>query len=152
MTESLWKWRLYLFVRASDNTAQNRQAFGAIFANNTSGESEADEANLFNSVVRLSVSGSEPAQVLGINTAVKQTMRNAMAAFLDTLSQSRYYGVMNIETESNFDGKLIIDNKTAAGQPTLVGQSPWDIQPFKWSDALQDLFDERGLQVIQEII
>jgi hypothetical protein len=59
---------------------------------------------------------------------------------------------MNIETETNFDGKLIIDNKGAAGQATLVGQSPWDVQLFTWQDALDDLFAERGLQVIPEAV
>lgn len=150
MTETLWKWRIYLFVKASDNTAENRQAFAAIFANNGSGETEASEEGLFNGVTRLSLSGAEPAQVFGINTAVKDVMRDALRTLISSLSQSRYYVVMNTATEANFDGKLVLDNKDAVTLPTLVNAPPWDAQPFTWQDALQDLFDERGLQVIPE--
>jgi len=135
---TLWKWRLFLFVRAGDNTAENRQTFAHIFADNTSGESVENESKLFNAVVRFSVSGELPAQVLGINTCVKTDMRDAMEAFLDTLTLSRYYAVANVDLP-NFDaGELLKAN----GGSGVIGQ------PFTWQDALDDLYAERGLQVI----
>lgn len=149
MAESAWKVRIMLFVRVVDNTASNRQAFGEIFANNGSGESVADESNLFNAVIRLSTSGIEPAQVLGLETALLlPNMRNDMCAFLDTLPLSRYYVIANIPLVNFFQGELLEDNKAAASQPTLVGVPPWGTTPFTMADALADLEAERGLLVI----
>jgi hypothetical protein len=133
-----WKWRLFLFVKASDNTPDNRQAFGHIFADNTSGETVEDESRLFDAVVRLSTSGEAPAQVFGINTAVKAEMRTALQAFLGTLSQSRYYAVANITLPNYGMGDLLKAN----GGSGVIGES------FTWQDALDDLYNERGLQVI----
>lgn len=146
-----YKWRVMLFVRAVDNTPANRQAFGDIFANNTSGETAENEGKLFDAAIRLSTSGTAPAQAFGIEVAVKSAMRDALRAFLDTLPQCRYYVTMNTATEANFDGKLVLDNKGDAGQPTLVNVPPWDIEPFTmYGGALPDLFTERGLQVIPD--
>jgi hypothetical protein len=136
MTE--WKWRLFLFVRAADATAENKLAFGHIFADNTSGETVENESRLLDAVVRLSTSGEAPAQVFGINTAVKADMRTALQAFLDTLSQSRYYGVANITLPNYGMGDLLKAN----GGSGVIGE------PFTWQDALDDLYNERGLQVI----
>jgi hypothetical protein len=133
-----WKWRLFLFVRAADNTPDNRQAFGHIFADNTSGETVENESKLFDAVTRLSVSGEVPAQVFGINTAVKADMRTALQVFVDTLSQSRYYGVANVDLPQHAAGDLLVAN----GGSGVVGEV------FTWQDALDDLYDERGLQVI----
>lgn len=151
MTESAWKVRIMLFVRAVDNTAANRQAFGEIFANNGSGETVENESNLFNAVIRLSTSGTLPAQVLGLEAPLLlPDMRAAMEAFLDTLTLSRYYVIANILLPQYFAGELIKDNKAAASQPTLVGVPPWDTTPFTMADALADLEAERGLLVIPD--
>jgi len=143
-----WKWRLYFFVRVADNTVASRQTFAAIFANNGSGESAENEGKLFNAVTRLSVTGVEPAQVLGINVAVKSSMRDALEAFVGTLAQNRYYAVLNVDTPTGFEGKLLKTNDAIAPivQP---GTPPWDTTPFTWQDALDDLLADRGLQVIQ---
>jgi hypothetical protein len=150
MAESAWKVRIMLFVRAVDNTPDNRQAFGEIFANNGSGESVENESGLFNTVYRLSVSGAAPAQVFGLETALLlPDMRTDMQAFLDTLTLSRYYVTANYDLPNGaFTGQLLQDNKVDVGQDTLVGLPPWDTMPFSMLDALSDLFDERGLQVI----
>jgi len=137
---TLWKWRLLLFVRAADATAENKQTVAHIYTDNTSGETLEDESKLFNAVIRLSVSGEAPAQVFGINTAVKAQMRTDMQAFLDTLPQCRYYGVANVELPQWNAGDLLVSN----GGSGVIGQ------PFTWQDALQDLYDERGLQMIEE--
>lgn len=152
MVESQWKVRVMLFVRAADNTAQNRQTFGGIYANNGSGETVENEAKLFDAPIRLSTSGVAPAQAFGIETAVLvPDMRDDMRAFLDTLPQVRYYVVRNIPNDNRFTGELILDNLTAAGRQTLVGVAPWDTTPFTMADALADIKAERGLLVIPEL-
>lgn len=148
---SSWKVRMMLFVRAVDNTAENRQAFGEIFANNGSGESVANESKLLDAVIRLSTSGELPAQALGLETALLlPDMRDDIRDFLDTLTQSRYCVIANIPLAQYFQGELIEDNKGAVSLPTLVGVPPWDTTPFTMQDALADLFTERGLQVIPD--
>lgn len=149
MAESLWKVRIMLFVRAADNTAGNRQAFGDIFANNGSGETAENEARLFDGAIRLSVSGEFPVQAFGLETALlTPDMRDDMRVFLDTLPQVRYYVVRNVPG-TGFTGELILDNLSDAGRSTLVGVVPWDTTPFTMADALLDVFTERGLRVIE---
>ena len=126
-----WKWRLYFFIRAVDATAENRQAFAEIFANNGSMETVESERKMVDSAIKLSTSGDLPAQVFGINTLVKADMRTALQAFISSLSQSRWYAAAN--------GCLI----TANGGSGIIGQI------FSWDDALADLFTERSLRVIE---
>jgi len=150
MAESSWKVQTMLFVRAADNTAQNRQTFGDIFANNGSGETSENEAKLFDAAIRLSTSGVAPAQAFGLQTALlTPDMRDDMRAFLDTLPQVRYYVVRNVPG-TGFTGELILDNLTDAGRQTLVGTAPWDTTPFTMTDALADIEAERGLLVIPD--
>lgn len=135
---TLWKWRIHLFVRAADNTAENRTAFAEIFSNNGSLESVANERLLFDTATRLSTSGELPTQVFGISSLVKADMRTAMQDFLDTLSQSRWYAIAAMKLPNYAAGDLVADN----GGSGTVGE------PFTWQDALDDLYTERGLQVI----
>ncbi len=136
-----------LFVRAADNTPENRQTFGAIFADNGSGETEANESRLFDAAVKLSGNGELPAQAFGIETAVLlPDMRADMLAFLDTLTQSRYYVIANIDLPQYFAGELIQDNR----DPTLENVPPWDTIPFTMADALDNVFADRGLNVIPD--
>jgi hypothetical protein len=127
-----------IFVRAADNTAGNRQSFAEIYANNGSGESVDDESKLFDSVTRLSTSGEEPAQVLGLNTPVKATMRDAMRSFLDTLSQSFYVVVANVDLPQYDKGEFMLSN--------LIAE--WTGE-YTWQDALDYLYAERELRVIE---
>lgn len=141
MAESQWKIRIMLFVREVDNTPENRQTFGAIFADNGSGESDANESKLFDTAVKLSVSGDLPAQAFGLETALLlPDMRDDMRAFLDTLPQVRYYVIANIDTAQNSTGDYIDSNK---------GGFVWE-GTFTMQDALDDIFDERGLIVIPD--
>lgn len=149
MADSNWQWYVMgLFVKESDVTPENKAAFAAIFATNGSGETIADESKLFDNVLRLSVSGELPAQVYGLAVPLKPEMREPMEGFLDTLSQSRYYVVRNLVLQpGQFIGQLMKTND--AIEPLVVpGQPPWDTTPFTLQDALDDLYADRGLQLI----
>lgn len=136
MTE--WKWRLYLFVLASDNTADNRNAFADIYVNNGSGESLVDERKILDSVTRLSTSGSAPAQVLAISTLAKGAMRDELRDFVDGLSQSLWFVTSN--QRANLDA-LLATNDTGV----VVSGQQWKI-----ADCLTRLDALRGLQVIYD--
>lgn len=142
---SNWKVRIMLFARAVDNTPENRQAFGAIFADNGSMETQENESKLFDGAIRLSTSGELPVQVFGLETALLlPDMRADMLAFLDTLPQSLYFVIANTDLPQFFAGELIEDTRT----PTLAGEPPWDSVPFTMQDALADVLEQEGLQVI----
>lgn len=143
MNQSNWKIRLMLFVRAVDVTVENKITFGTIFSANGSGETAENESRLLDKTTRLSVSGEEPAQVFGINTAILlPDMRIAVRNFINTLPQVRYYIVSNIDTDYYNEGDYIESNKD--GLVWLGG--------FTWQDALNDLYTERGLRVIPPAI
>jgi hypothetical protein len=149
MADSNWRWILIFFVRADDVTPENKAVFAAIFSDNGSGETYENEAKLFDSVLRLSVSGELPAQVFGIVVPVKPVMREALEDFIETVPQSRYYGVRNLVLNGNqFVGQLLKTND--AIEPLVVpGEPPWDTTPFTLQDALDDLYADRGLQLIE---
>ena len=129
-----WGWRLYLAVRAADNTAANRTAWGEIFANNGSGESIENEKRMADSAIRLSTSGAEPAQVLVVSVLVKADMRTPLQTLIGGLSQSLWAVV------SNPGGLFIASNVGAGGQ---VGQ------PFGLDEALAYLENQYGMVVIE---
>ena len=143
MSETLWKWRMFLFVRAVDATAQNKAAFGAIFANNGSLETAENEARAFDNCVRLSVSGEAPAQAFGVNTAIKPEMRDALRTFLDGLAGARYVVVANTELPQYRDGEFILTNFPDP-DPDPTGRI------VTWQAVLNWLNREYGLQVIAE--
>lgn len=136
---------MMFFILITDNTPINRQTCGDIFSDNGSGETSMCEQELFDLAIRLSPTGLEPATNIGVSATMKESMRIEMEAFLDTLLLSRYYVAANMETEINFEGELVADNKAES----LVGLPPWDVQPFTFQDALNDLFISDGLQVIE---
>jgi len=129
-----WGWRLYLAVRAADNTAQNRQAWGEIFANHDSGESVENEKRMADSAIRLSTSGDEPVQVLVVSSLVKADMRTPLQTLIGGLTQSLWAVV------TNPGGLFVASNVGAGGQ---VGQ------PFGLDDALAYLRNTYNLQVIE---
>ncbi len=133
-----WLWRLYIFIRAVDNTAANRTAFASAFVNNGSGETTANERKIFDIVVRLSISGNEPAQAFGVNTAAKLSMRDDLRTLLDGLTDGRYAVVANITHGPWQENELALTNfpVTPSGQIAT------------WKAALTFLENEFGLQVI----
>jgi len=143
MSETLWKYRIYLFVRAVDATAQNKAAFGAIFADNGSLETPENEARVFDNCVRLSVSGEAPAQAFGVNTAIKAGMQQPLRDFLDTLTNARYVVVANTELPQYRDGEFILTNFPDP-DPDPTGNV------VSWEATLQFLNREFGLQVIKD--
>lgn len=134
-----WKWRVFLFIRAADATAENKQAFAEIFANNGSMETIENELRMADSAIHLSTSGSAPAQVFGVNTLVMADMRAALQTFVNGLSLSRWYAVANVELANFAPGELVASNGGAAVEGEV----------WTWDDALADLYDERGLLVIE---
>lgn len=137
MTE--WKWRIYLFVRAADDTAGNRQAFAEAYVNNGSDESLDNEKKMLDSVVRLSTTGQEPAQAFGVNTVAKTGMRGAFKALLDAFTNARYAVVANVAHGQWQEHELVLTNFPVTPNGQIV----------EWQDALAYLENEFGLQVIQ---
>lgn len=127
-------------MRAVDATETNRQTFAEIFANNGSMETVANERKMADSAIRLSTSGALPAQVFGINTLVMTDMGTSLRNFVGALALSRWYVVANGDLPNYADGELIVAN----------GGSGIEGDLFTWDDALADLYNERGLQVIGE--
>ena len=134
-----WKWRIYLFVRAADATAANRQTFAEIYSNNGSGETVEDELKMFLTVVRLSTTGNEPAQAFGINTVAKTAMRDEFKSLLDTLTNASYAVVASVELPGYQEHELVMTNFDV----TLNGQI------VAWDAALRYIENEFGLVVIQ---
>jgi len=141
MSETLWKWRMFLFVRAVDATAENKAAFGAIFANNGSLETAENEAKVWDACVRLSTTGNAPAQAFGVNTAIKAGMQQALRDFLGTLTNARYVVVANTELANFRDGEFILTNFVDP-DPDPTGKI------VTWQAVLNWLNREFGLQVI----
>jgi hypothetical protein len=140
--ESNWKVRIILAAGSGDVNTVNKQTLGAIFANNGSGQSQTDEAKLFDSAVRLSANGQAPAEKFVIETALLfPDMRTAMLSFLNTLTETDYLVTANIELPQYFAGELIQDTLGLAGTP------PWDTIPFTMQDMI-DILIGQGLQVI----
>ena len=133
-----WKWRIYLFVRAVDVTAANRQALAEIYTNNGSGETVVDELKMFLSVVRLSTTGNEPAQAFGINTVAKTAMRDEFKSLLDTLTNARYAVVASVELPGYQEHELVMTNFDVTPNGQIVS----------WDAALKYIENEFGLVVI----
>ena len=143
MAETDWKCRIYLFVRAVDATAQNKQAFAQIFVDNGGLETLQNELRAFDAPVKLSVSGEAPAQAYGLNTAVKPAMRDDLKTFLDGLTNARYVVVANTDLANYRDGEFLATN---------FGDLPVDPtgKIVTWDQTLGFLRREFGLQVIQD--
>ena len=135
-----WKWRIYLFVRAVDVIPANRTAFANIYVNNGSGESLADERKMFDTVVRLSASGNEPAQAVGINTVAKTSMRDEFKSLLDSLTNARYAVVASVESLSYQESELVMTNFDVTPNGQIVS----------WNKALNYIEKEFGLVEIQQ--
>ena len=135
-----WKWRIYLFVRAIDVTASNRSAFANIYVNNGSGESLEDERKMFDSVVRLSASGNEPAQAVGINTVAKTSMRDGFKSLLDSLTNARYAVVASVGLPGYQENELVLTNFDVTPNGQIVS----------WDMALEYIESEFGLVVIRQ--
>lgn len=133
-----WKWRIYLFVRVVDATPENKTAFAEIYVNNDSGETLEDERKMFDHVVRLSISGNEPAQAYGINTVAKTSMRDEFEILLDSLTNARYAVVASVELPGYQEHELVMTNFPVTPSGQIVS----------WNMALQYIESELGLVVI----
>lgn len=123
-----WQWRLDLAVAESQNTQTNRDALCDCLANNGSYATRIQEAEMFNRVVRLSVTGALPVQAFGLTIPVKQAMRDCFETFLAGLSSARWFAVRVS------DDTLVLTNSAFA----VVGTSPWTR-----NDSLQAINEER---------
>ncbi len=137
-----WLWRIYLFIRAVDNTAQNRTDFANAFVNNGSMETLVNERKLFNGAVRFSMDGNEPVIAFGINTAAKKEMRDDLKVILDNLTNARYAVVANIAHGQWQENELALTNFPITPSGQIV----------HWQNALTFLDNEFGLQVIPEVL
>lgn len=144
MSISGWHYRLYFFLTISEMNPGRKTALATIFSNNGSGESKDDEKKMFDSCVRMSITGSEPATYYALNTAMLPQMRAPLTGFVHAISQSRYYVVMNYEYGGNFAGELV-ESDDVGIPPIQPGTPPYNTIPFGWTDALADIFEGRGL-------
>lgn len=133
-----WKWKVFLFVRAADATTANKRKFADIYVDNGSLETVTNELKMFDSVVRLSTTGEEPAQAFGINCPAKTSMRDGFRALLDELTDARYAVVANTKLPNFEDGELVLTNFPVTPNGQIV----------TWDDALAYLESEFGLLVI----
>jgi hypothetical protein len=135
-----WKWRMMLFVRAVDNTPENKQAFGQIFVDGGSGETLANESKAWDSVVRFSATGQAPAQAFGLETAVKASMRDEIKTFIAGLTNAHYVVVANTQFPQYAQNELI--------------ETTFDITPsgqiMYWQDVVDYIYAQFGQQVIQD--
>lgn len=140
---TLWRWRMYLFVRSVDATQVNRQAFAQIYVDNGGMETLQNEMRAFDHPVRLSVSGEPPAQAFGLNTPLKAGMQVDMRMFLDGLPNARYVVVANTQLDNYRDGEFILTNFPDP-EPDPTGRI------VTWKATLAYLNREFGLQVISD--
>ena len=138
-----WIARLYLFIPVASVDASLRDAVADAYADNSSGEMVANERKFIDNMIRLSASGTEPAQILAFNSAVKGAMGDTIRNIIQPVSQSAWYTVSNIDglvvSEMTYnEGELIAfgGQAVASGRVRTV---------FAFTDTLADL----GLQVIE---
>lgn len=104
---SLWKYRLFLFVRAVDATAANKNALAAIYTNNGSGETPANELKMFGSVTRFSPTGAEPATYYGLNLTAQQAMKDQFISLVSGLTNPGWVVLANTTLPQHIDGEVI---------------------------------------------
>ena len=114
--------KLIVIVANAVATTANKNAWGALFADNGSGEMLADEALAFDKAALLSNSGSEPATHRGLETPMTEAMYAAFAA--DSLA-----GVVNWYALDAATGLLLA---TDSPRPTIG-------QPFDFEAAMADV-------------
>ena len=136
-----WKFRIFLFVRKDDATPANKAALASIYVDNGSLQSLADELKMFDHVTRFSMTGEEPATVLGINLTAKATMKDEFIAFLDTLTNPAYVALANTTLPNYADGEVILVSPNLP--PGAVGMT------VEWREALLYLDSLFGLKVIE---
>lgn len=116
-----WKYCLYIVVRSDLVTVPRKTALAKLFSDNGSGETEANEAKMFDSAVRLSVSGNEPVQAFGLYTPVKESMRGAIKTLIETLNTNFPGGAFvaitaSIAHDNLLEGELIFTNHASGKQ------------------------------------
>lgn len=137
---TLWKWRLYLFVRAADATIANKNALAAIYVNNGSGETLANEKKMFDSVVRFSMTGEEPAQVFGLNLTAQTNMKDEFITFISGLTDPAWVVLANTTLPQYADGEVVMVSDNLP--PGAVGMV------VDWEQVKVYLFNQFGLREI----
>lgn len=135
---TLWKWRIFLFVRRVDATTANKTALASIYVNHGSGETLENELRMFDSVVKFSTTGALPAQVYGINLTAQTAMKDEFVAFVRTLTDARWAVVANTTLPQYADGELVATNFPVTPNGQIVD----------WETAKQYLFNHYGLREI----
>lgn len=137
-----WKWRVYLFMRASDITPQVKDIVAHIFVDNGGIESLANESKMFDQVIKFSQSGDLPAIAYGISFVAKSDMKDAFVNFLQAYPNARYVVSANTELPNWEDGELIATNFDVTPNGQIVD----------WSIIIKFLENEFGLIPITEEI
>jgi hypothetical protein len=139
MTDTLWKWTLFLFAPTAANTANNRNTLADIYVAHGSGESVANERLMFIDAPRLALSSAPTVLVArGLICPVKQSMRDALQTAIETINtplsaanKIRWYAIAAIDLPTFAAGQLIASNRNTVDN--RVGTA------FTWQDALTDL-------------
>jgi hypothetical protein len=139
MTETNWKWTLFLFASNTANTQTNRNTLADIYVAHGSGESTANERLMFTDAPRLALIATPTVQVArGLICPVKQSMRDALQDAIATINtplsnanKIRWYALAAIDLPSFAAGQLMASNRSSVDN--RVGTL------FTWQDALTDL-------------
>lgn len=136
MAETLWKWRLLMAVPMIAGTVANRNALADIIAAG-SGESSANERQMFQNVPKLALAATPLVQVgWGLSFPVKQTMRDDLQSLISTINsgqtaQNRIHWYL-LNNDAN-EGVLVSSSRSSAYVTNRIGQV------FTVQDALTDL-------------
>lgn len=137
-----WKWRVYLFMRVVDVTAQVKNAVAHLFVDNGGLETLDNESKMFDGVVKFSQTGDEPAIAYGVSFVAKSDMKDAFVNFLQAYPNARYVVSANTELPNWADGELIATNFDVTPNGQIVD----------WSKIIKFLENEFGLIPITEEI
>ena len=140
-----WKWTLMVFAPLAAITENNKDTLAAVFTNNGSGETVANERKMFDNVARLAFAAAPTVLVArGFTTPVKQSMRDALQTAIETINaplsnanKVRWYALAAIQLENADEGDLLLSNRNTVDN--RIGTL------FTWQDALTDL----GLVVME---
>lgn len=128
-----WQWRLYLIIPASAVTPQLRTQIAQRYSDHDSGEMEASE-DIGPKAIRLSLTGITPVVAYAVNTAAKNTMRDALRTLIEAVPAARVWVVANVNVDDRLEGHLVATNT----QHGVVGQQ-WTFQQALSAFGLQPI-------------
>ena len=127
-----WKYRLYLFVRATDVTNTNKILLAGIYVLNGSGETLENELKMFDGSIKLSDG------IIGLNLTATQPMLDQIMRLVSSLSDPIWIVTANTTLPDYADGSVI----------SISPNLPQDVvgRVISWNDVLTIIEDQFGLR------